>query len=487
VGIYWLQAASVALLSHVEDRRIWAWRVPSLLGAALAAAACAWGAAAFASSGASLLAGGGLGASLLISTEAGIAATDAALAGCVTLAMAALGRLYLAARGGLPAGRPTKVLFWAGLAASILIKGPIGPMVTVLTLLALAVWERKAAWMAKLGWGWGLIITAAIIGPWAMAITVASDGAFWGAAVGGDLAPKLAEGKEGHGAPPGFYLLLASLTLFPLTLLLPAAGVAAWRARAEPAVRFALCWLIPSWLVFEAVPTKLVHYTLPLFGAVAWLAARALADPAGRIARWSGAALALVAAGVLAAAGWAAMAKLADFGPAPWAIAAGLLFLAAGAAGAWFLLRQKAAAALTLAAGLAGAAHGVLAVGVVPSLKALWLPSRAARALETVGVSPRLGMTPGPVTVAGYEEPSLVFLLGAHTELGGVIDAAAAINEGRPAIVEGRLDDAFRAALARDRVTALRVGEGAGLDYSNNRHDILRIYRPMPDTGATAP
>ena len=29
-------------------------------------------------------------------------------------------------------------------------------------------------------------------------------------------------------------------------------------------------------------------------------------------------------------------------------------------------------------------------------------------------------------------------------------------------------------------VKALRVGQGAGLDYSNNHHDILRIYRPVP-------
>src|ERR1700749_546146 len=39
VGIHWLQAASVAAFSNVEDRQIWAYRIPSLLGAMLAAAA----------------------------------------------------------------------------------------------------------------------------------------------------------------------------------------------------------------------------------------------------------------------------------------------------------------------------------------------------------------------------------------------------------------------------------------------------------------
>src|SRR5436309_11348449 len=35
-GIYWLQAASVALFSHPESRAIWPYRLPSFLGATLA-------------------------------------------------------------------------------------------------------------------------------------------------------------------------------------------------------------------------------------------------------------------------------------------------------------------------------------------------------------------------------------------------------------------------------------------------------------------
>ncbi|MEZ5929710.1 MAG: hypothetical protein R3C55_14675 [Parvularculaceae bacterium] len=36
-GIYWLQAASVSAFSSVEAREIWAYRLPSVLGAILAA------------------------------------------------------------------------------------------------------------------------------------------------------------------------------------------------------------------------------------------------------------------------------------------------------------------------------------------------------------------------------------------------------------------------------------------------------------------
>src|SRR5688572_13539032 len=129
VGIHWLQAASVSVLSSPEARQIWAYRIPSLLGAMLAAAACAWGAGAFFSGRAAVLAGAMLGASFLLSTEAFTAKTDAALAGATTLALAALARLYAARNGGPPAGRRVIWVFWGAIAAAMLIKGPVGPMV----------------------------------------------------------------------------------------------------------------------------------------------------------------------------------------------------------------------------------------------------------------------------------------------------------------------------------------------------------------------
>jgi 4-amino-4-deoxy-L-arabinose transferase-like glycosyltransferase len=486
IGIYWLQAASVAALSDVEDRDIWAYRVPSLLGAMLAAAACAWGAAAFLAPGPALLSGMLLGAGFLLSTEAAIAATDGVLAGAVTLMMAALGRIYLAARDGPPAGIATRALFWVGLALSILVKGPIGPMVAVLAVIALGLWDRQARWLRGLGWGWGLIFLAAVVLPWAVAITVATDGGFWGAAVGGDLAPKLVEGQEGHGAPPGYYLVLLPLLIFPGALLLPAAGVQAWRARAEPAVRFALCWLVPSWLVFEITPTKLVHYTLPLYGAVAWLAAIAVARPIGPRARLGGQALVLLAALLAAAVGFFVAAQEPQAGTLVLAALAALLLLGAGTAGAWLVARRPQAA-VVVAAGLAVLGHDVLLAGVLPRISSLWMSSEAADILEAAGDTPRGGVVEGPITVAGYAEPSLVFLLGADTELGDATAAARAIAQHRPAIVEGRDQAAFAADLVDLGVKARKIGDVPGLDYSKGRRDILRLYLPAAPAAPEAP
>lgn len=483
VGIYWLQSAAVAGLSHLEDREIWAYRVPSLLGAMLAAAACTWGAAGFLRPGPAMLAGLLLGSSFMLSTEAAIAATDGVLCGAVTLAMAALGRLYLAARGGPAAGRLTRALFWTGLALSVLVKGPVGPMVAGLTLAALCITDRRVGWLKDIGWGWGAIGLLVALGPWAMAITVATDGDFWSAAVGGDLAPKLAGEQEGHGALPGYYALLLPLLLFPAGLLLPAGLAVAWKSRAEPGVRFALCWLIPAWLVFEATPTKLIHYTLPLYGAVAWLMAKAVDQTGGQvigpISRRSGALLCLATALAFAAVGPLAIARLGDWSGAPWAVSAALVLGVGGVVGAGLFWRGRVLGSLAAVGGLGLVGHAMLTGAVAPRLQPLWLSTRAADALSDVGASPRDGVVPGPVTVAGYAEPSLVFLLGADTELGDGEDAAIAITQGRPAIVEARVEPAFRAALGDRAVQARAAAMVEGLDYSNNRHDILRLYRPL--------
>lgn len=487
VGIHWLQAASVSLLSNPEARQIWAYRIPSLLGAALAAAACAWGAAAFFGDEAGLFAGGFLAVSFLLSTEAMIAKTDAVLCGTTTLAMACLARIYAAARDGPPVRRRVKWIFWAAFGVAALVKGPVGPMVVLLAILALVATERRARWLAGLNWYWGLLLVLLIVGPWAWAVTVATDGAFWSAALGGDLAPKLAGGQETHGAPPGYHTLLAPLLTFPLTLLLPAAAVGAWRRWREPGVRFALAWLIPSWLVFEAMPTKLVHYPLPTYGAIAWLAAAALVEPLGPRVRWIGAGLAALVGALLATASFYLASKYGDGSALPAAALAATLLAAAGLAGAYLLLRGHTRGAAVAAIVLGGAGHAALAAGLAPRLQTLWLSQRVEEAMAKAELLPRQGRVDAPVAVAGYAEPSLVFALGTGTELDSAEDAAEAISEGRPAVVEAKQDAAFQRALAADKAVAAPVAQISGLDYSSGHHLTLRVYeaRVAPNQGGS--
>jgi 4-amino-4-deoxy-L-arabinose transferase-like glycosyltransferase len=290
-------------------------------------------------------------------------------------------------------------------------------MVAALAIVLLAVLDRRPGWLANMKWGWGLLIVALIVGPWAGAVTVATDGGFWSAAVGGDLAPKLAGGQETHGAPPGYHALLAPVLAFPMTLLLPAAAVAAWRRWREPGVRFAIAWLVPAWLVFEAMPTKLVHYTLPAYGALAWLAAAALAQPLGPLVRWLGAILSALVGVLLAAAVFYLVSRYGDHSDLPAAAAAAALLAAAGLAGAWLLARKKRREAVIAAVVCGALGHAALLAVLAPRLSPLWLSARTAAAMERADLLPRQGIADAPVAVAGYAEPSLVFALGTATEL----------------------------------------------------------------------
>jgi len=483
VGIHWMQAASVSLLSDEAAREIWAYRIPSLLGAMLAAGACAWGAGLFFGRTGGMFAGAILGASILLSTEAFIAKTDAALCGFTTLAMAALARIYGAANGVGQIGWPTRLAFWIGISVAALIKGPVGPMVVGLAMLALWIMDRRAPWARNMAWDWGLILFVAIVGPWSAAVTVATDGGFWLTAIGGDLAPKLVGGHERHWGPPGYHTLLTPFLFFPGSILLPAALIAGWKYRDEPGVRFALAWTITTWLVFEIAPTKLVHYTLPGYGGLAWLAAAALLAPMGGVGRWAGVVVSVLAAVLFAGLIFYLAGEYGDPSDVFPAAVAGGLFIAAGAAGAYMLARRAVRGALLSAGVLAILAHGALAAAFLPRLEPLWLSREIEEALAARRLLPRQGIAPAPVAVAGYAEPSLVFALGTPTDLGDAGDAAAAIAAGRPAVVEAREEAAFQAGLAILRAQASEVGRIQGLDYSNGDEMDLRIYAPRSPVG----
>ena len=486
VGIYWMQAAAVAATSSVENRDIQPYRIPSILGAMLAAAACAWAGAAMFGQRAGFLAGAMLGATFLLSTEAGIAKTDAMLCASVTLAMAGLARIYLATRAGEAPRRPHKLMFWLGLGLSILIKGPIGLIVVAPAILLLSLWDRDVKWLARLGWGWGLPLTALIVGPWAIAITIATDGGFWREAIAGDLAPKLTGGHESHGAPPGYFLLGLIVMFFPATLMLPAALSTAWSRRAEPAVRFLVCWLVPAWLIFELTPTKLAHYTLPTYGALALLAAAALTRPIGPVSRYGGAALAVLGGLAIVA---ITVLGLTEYGRSTaqgWATITIVFAALAALIGAFLLLHRAAVLAVLVSVVLGIVAHAGLA-GTIRQLRPLAIAPQLQKVLERADLHPRQGR-PGPVAITGFHEPSFVFLTGRETELTDAAGAARALAEGRPVIVEARDADAFSAASAELGVTGRAVGVVNGHNYSRGDDVSLTVYAPSGGTlEGTAP
>ena len=224
-----------------------------------------------------------LGMSVLLMSEAKIAKTDAALAGCITVAQAVLMRIYLSARSPDTVAAPTRALVmlgWAAFAFGILIKGPVVVLVCGASIIAVSLADRDWRWLSRLHALTGFGLAVLIIAPWAIAIGIVSGGQFYQQSLGGDFATKLIGEQETHGGPYGYYAMLAHLTFWPGSLaLLPGIvlGITRWR---EPAIRYLLLWAATAWLMFEIAPTKLPHYVLPAYPAIAALCAVWLTDAA---------------------------------------------------------------------------------------------------------------------------------------------------------------------------------------------------------------
>lgn len=467
IGVHWPQAASVAAFSSAPARAIWAYRIPSLIGAMLAALACAWGARAFWDERTSTLAGAGLGVTLLAATIGGVATADALAGGTTALVLAALARLYAAGHGLKPAGRHTRAVFWAALAAACLSGGWPPAALTLLTGAALWISERKAPWARSMGWSWGLISLAAVLGPWLVAITVTTDGGFWRIP-----APP-------HRALPGGDTLAIFALSFPLLALVPAAAVLAWRERGDAGVRFAFAWLVAGLLLFEARPAANIADALLFFPPLAWLCAAAWRSETGKIARFTGVLLSLAGGAALVGIILYLLRRFGGPDDAPAGAVAGVLLVCAGLAAAFAVLRGRLTPLVV--AGVLAMAGQTLLVGVLaPGLELLWPSKTIVEALHNIGLNPADGIAQGPVTVAGYAEPSLIFSLGAKTIVGDAEAAALAIAEDRPVILEAGLAEAFQAALGRRGLHAQAVARASGLDYADNRPVNLIIWRRIP-------
>lgn len=490
VGIHWLQAASTAITSDVAVRDILSYRWPSLFGAALAAFALAWGTRNLLDARRGLKAGLILAVSFLLSSEAFIAKTDAVLCGFVTLFMVALAQIYVAYRKREPgAPKPKlfkeKLIFWVAFGASILVKGPIGPMMFAATALALLGWDLRAKsdrgdWLKNMGWVWGLLITALMVGPWAIAITITTDGAFWGTAIGEDFAPKLVSGSEGHFAWPGTHTLLLPLLFFPGTFLLGGALQAALSRHTDPVIRFAICWFLPAFLIFEISPTKLAHYPLPTYGGLAILAAVGIGLPLKTWAKFMNMGLGLFAGLCLTVLSIYGLTEYGSPAVAPLVTLTAASALLVGGLGGFFLWRQHKSTALLCLLGAGVAAH-LSFVTLLSQLKPLWMSPALEQALIDTRLDPRQGLSPGPVAILGYAEPSFVFAMGTKTELSDTVEqAVAAIQQGRPVFIESRFDQAFRAAIAAAGLTVRDVRTVQGHNYSNGDDVVIKLYQRQP-------
>jgi len=442
--IYWLQVASARVFAPSSGDSIWMYRVPSLL-AAIGAVLVTWrlGCLMFGPA-AGLLAGFMIAASPVIFWEARQARADMVLLFFTTVAMSALWRLLGSSshqdpavidRFRDPAGelKPKSavnlVVLWAAIAAGILVKGPITPLVVVLTVLTLMVVTRRWNLIARLAPLMGVVVVLVVCLPWLLAVMNRVGPQNYLRTIYDETLGRSLGAKEGHSGPPGYHALVSFGLFLPGALTLGAAMVFGFRSlgqvklwrRDHPLVTppispalFLTSWIALPWLVFELVSTKLPHYTMPLYPALALLGAGAIYQSGPWIERlrsrtWvKGVTLLwIIVLGGVSAACFAAASYIMSPGKNM-----GFLPIAVAATGVGYtlvttslLLRFRRSLQKLVAMGCAIFLINIsLLVASLPMFQSIWTTRQLMRV-----IAPHDPTGTRPIIAVGYQEDSLIF------------------------------------------------------------------------------
>ena len=275
-GIYWLQAISAVGIKNIfflDSVPIWAFRIPSAIGASVSIWVTFLLGQFLFGRAQGLIAALLLMSSPIVIMESHIAKTDSVLLALFLCALYILVKIVFYEDKKLP--KPSDITifaFWIIMSFTFLIKGPIALVILLLTIISYKVLKEPINFK-DLKPIMGIILFMLIILPWFILINSGNNNDVLFNTIKKDMLLKLVSVQESHGAPPGSYLLSSILTAWPIALFIIPSALWCFKNKDNKSVKFLLCSLIPSWLFFEIIPTKLLHYVLPLLPSFAILTA----------------------------------------------------------------------------------------------------------------------------------------------------------------------------------------------------------------------
>ncbi|CAN5533763.1 glycosyltransferase family 39 protein [soil metagenome] len=303
---YWLGAASMSVFGVSE----WAARLPSVLGATLAAASVfmflrRWVPGTATARNTAVV----LATMPFFYVGAQFANLDMLVAGCISATVLLAVHAVRAHEAAQPFRAALAGAF--GMAAlGVLAKGLIGPLLPGLVFCLWCASTRRLGTLRLLAWWPGWLLFCAIALPWPVLMQMRYPG-FFDYFVVTQHFRRFAQAGFNNVHPFWFYVpVIAGLTL-PWFMLLATAGWRARRARWKPND---VDWLMLIWLatilVFFSIPrSKLIGYVLPSLPPLAYFVARAsgqgsaLATRFPSVFRWGVGVSAALCVGSIAAVG----------------------------------------------------------------------------------------------------------------------------------------------------------------------------------------
>lgn len=475
-GINWLQAASVKIFSGIETTKVWPFRIPSVLGAFFAILLTYFYTSRIINPKVAFVAGILLSCSLLLIVEAHMGVIDASLLLSVVLMQGALWALYV--RDNLPSVKSIILIavFWFFCAFGFLLKG-VTPLVAILTLCTIAVIDKSISIFKKIKFFWGLLFFLIVTLTWLYLVNTAENSNYLLKMLQKDLLPKLKGGHESHGQPPLFHLIILPITFWPSSIFLYSGIKYGWLNRAVKNVKFLLAWIVPTWLFFELMPTKLPQYVLPTFPALAILCALAIDNinyqeiPTKllRVLQILWGVLSLGFLLFLMFVIYYFKVNMDVWGYFVWGSALSLAFLVTILA---FTGRYKQT---LIAVFLLAWPTFYLMFGVVlPNAKPLWLPSSIHGYVKKLNV-------PNPIlAVVGYNEPSMVFYFGTQNiKYVGLTQGQKMLDENKTKFL---LIDVKNYKNISDKRNYKLLKSYQGYNYSKGKWVCLKLLRRKNET-----
>lgn len=480
-GINWLQAISVKLFSTTESNAVWPYRLPSVLSGWLSVLLTFAFVKRLCNRSIAIIASVLLASTILLNVESHLAVIDSSLLSSVVLMQGALWMVYDKSRRGEPISWKWPILFFLSMAYGVLLKG-VTPLVGFLTLSTLSIVDKTTVYFKALRWQWGILFLLVFSAAWLTAVSLAEHTNYLMQMLNKDLFPKLAGGHESHGALFGTHLVLLLITFWPVSLFLWPTAVRTWQRRSFPLEKFLLAWIIPIWLFFELMPTKLPQYILPVFPALAVLTAYAIVYRTAQESKvtsvlaiiWGVFSLVLASAFVLIPLSL----HLPMLNVAMWTM---LILVLTSIISVIFILKRDYPKVV-----------GILILGnllgfspsyqwLLPELTPVWTSEAIATAIEKQ--IPSQIDSQHPLVVVGYAEPSLVFLLGTHAvkfdDLPLAIQDLASKNMPFPkyVLIDIAYKDGFLAEKTAAHLTIELLESMTTFNYNKGHWITLELYK----------